>query len=80
MNDRRNFLKNIARLGMAGGIIGGTAHLAVRKPTVDKSLHICINEGICSSCKSFSGCGLPQALSAKAAHKSEKTINTDKES
>lgn len=27
----------------------------------------CINQGICSGCGAFSGCGLPAALSAKSA-------------
>lgn len=67
MKNRREFIKNLGRLSMAGGLLGTAAHLSQREPAVDKSLHICINQGICSGCKAFEGCGLPQALSAKTA-------------
>lgn len=69
MTHRRDFLKTLTRLGLAGGLVGGGAHLALRKPAVNPADHICIGQGLCRGCKAFSGCGLPQALSAKAVQK-----------
>lgn len=66
MNDgqtqtRREFLKGLIRWGTAAGAVATGVHL------VQKDGETCTNQGICRSCGRFEGCGLPQALSAKAA-------------
>ena len=58
---RREFLRSIARLAVLGGAAGGVVALT------RKSGETCVNEGVCRGCPVFGGCGLPQALSAKAA-------------
>ncbi len=61
---RREFLRRCARSIslIAIGLVGST--LLVRKQ-IKRSSQECINAGICDGCRVFSGCGLPQALSAK---------------
>jgi hypothetical protein len=68
---RREFLTTLAR----GLLLIGIGALAVKllgvrlgrrrvgSPT--RSGETCINRGICRGCTAFSGCGLPQALSAR---------------
>jgi len=58
---RRDFFRSIARLIVLGGAVGGVAALT------RKTGESCVNQGICRGCPAFDGCGLPQALSAKAA-------------
>jgi hypothetical protein len=60
---RREFLRSIARMAVLGGSVGGVAGLT------RKSGETCVNEGVCRGCPVFDGCGLPQALSAKAARR-----------
>lgn len=61
---RREFFRTAARsAGLAA--LALAAAVAVRpRPTAGQR---CVNRGICSGCAVFAGCGLPQALSAKAA-------------
>lgn len=59
--ERRDFLKNALRL-LALGVLGfGTGALIMQRGEK------CSNAGICRGCAAFDDCGLPQALSAKAA-------------
>jgi len=58
---RREFLKSLLRWGVAAGAVAAGASLTA------KDGETCTGQGICSSCGRFDGCGLPQALSAKAA-------------
>jgi hypothetical protein len=58
---RREFLRSIARLAVLGGAVAGVAALT------RKQGETCVNQGICRGCPVFEDCGLPQALSAKAA-------------
>jgi hypothetical protein len=62
--NRREFLRSCARNFslIAMGLGGGT--LLARKQ-IKRSRHECINEGLCDGCGAFSGCILPQAMSAK---------------
>jgi len=60
-NNRREFLQNTIRLLVLGILGFGTGALMMRHSEQ------CGNAGICRGCASFHGCGLPQALSAKAA-------------
>ena len=61
---RRKFMRDGFRYALLTG-------LAVVSTTLFKrsggklSGQTCVNQGICSKCASFTGCGLPQALSAK---------------
>jgi len=63
---RREFLRGGARYALLAGL--GAVSAALFKRSGGKiSGQTCINEGICSGCTAFGGCGLPQALSAKQA-------------
>ncbi len=61
-NERREFLLSALRLLVLGALSAGTGALMLRHGG-----ERCINAGICRGCAAFSDCGLPQALSAKAA-------------
>jgi hypothetical protein len=67
--DRRAFFKNVARWSLAGGMAAAVVGATVRARDVASSgasgESPCVNEGICRGCPVFTGCGLPQALSAK---------------
>lgn len=60
---RRTFLRSAARLAAAGGL----ALLAGRLLGLGRSAarEVCVNEGVCRGCPTFTGCGLPAALSAR---------------
>ena len=65
---RREFLLTGARYALVGcllavaGFLGGS-----RRGAAAPGSQQCVNRGICRGCPAFSGCGLPQALSAKRA-------------
>lgn len=61
--DRREFIKSIGRKAIATAIVVGTGKLVVRKPADRRQS--CTGDGICTRCATLTGCGLPQALSAK---------------
>ena len=64
--DRRSFFTGLLRkTALAALAIGGAAAGVKRIMLPDE--HKCISRGICSGCKVFDDCGLPQALSAKEA-------------
>ncbi len=72
--DRREFLRSCARnITFTGLALFGGAML-LRKHD-DKSRHVCINEFICSGCGAFSGCILPQAMSAKSKENNNKELS-----
>ena len=62
---RREFFRAAARYGLLAAVTA-LASLAARRRTLAGQR--CINQGICSGCAVFAGCGLPQALSAKRAN------------
>ena len=68
---RRNFLKTLGRALLLVGIGALAFKLLGRRGgrflAGGRTLRgqTCVNEGICRGCPSFSGCGLPQALSAR---------------
>jgi hypothetical protein len=64
VESRREFFRAAARYGLLA-LVSVAASLAARPRT--PSGQRCVNQGICSSCRVFAGCGLPQALSAKRA-------------
>ncbi len=59
---RRDFFRAAARYGLLGVIAAGSVLTAGRR-----SSEKCVNKGICGGCAVFESCGLPAALSAKAA-------------
>ncbi|NQT19259.1 MAG: hypothetical protein HQ592_06110 [Planctomycetes bacterium] len=64
--DRREFFGGLLRkAALAALALGGGA--AAAKRAARSGEQSCIRRGICSGCKVFDDCGLPQALSAKEA-------------
>lgn len=64
-NDRREFLKSVARVVAAPLVIGTVTALSSR------SGERCTNQGICRGCGVVTTCGLPQALSFREATSKE---------
>lgn len=64
--NRREFLRNGLRYALLTGLAVVSATLFKRSGG-KLSGQTCINQGICSGCNAFTGCGLPRALSAKQA-------------
>ena len=62
---RREFLKSACRFAVLGAL--GFAGAKLVKQISFKTGQTCINDYICRGCGVYSGCGLPQALSAKRA-------------
>ncbi len=62
---RRALLGKAARWLALGVLGGGVLALVARK--ANQSGETCTNEGLCRGCASYSGCGLPTALSMKQA-------------
>ena len=65
VESRREFFRAAARGGLLALVSAAAACLAARPQRLERQT--CVNQGICSSCGVFAGCGLPQALSAKRA-------------
>jgi len=61
---RREFLRGGARYVFLTAL--GVASVTLfRRSGGQLSGQTCINQGICSGCTAYTGCGLPQALSSK---------------
>ncbi len=67
LENRRDFFRAGARYGLLG-LLACLATLATSRRM--RPGQQCINRGICPGCAQFENCGLPQALSAKAARRS----------
>ena len=66
---RRDFLKNITRLGL-GGALGMLGLSLLGKVRSDRSkLTLCTNNYYCRACGLSTGCNLPQALSFRKRFK-----------
>ena len=65
--DRREFFRAGLRLGALGalGVLG--YWLRGRDNSGRDLREYCVADGICPHCKALASCGLPQALSVKAA-------------
>ena len=63
---RRDTLLSGGRMVFAGLLAVLGSFLLFRKKNPAKGRQVCISKGICSGCRVFDGCGLPQALSRKA--------------
>jgi len=61
---RREFLRGGARYALLAGL-GAVSATLFKRSGGKLSGQTCINQGICHGCTAFTGCGLPQALSAK---------------
>ena len=57
--NRRDFLRNLGRVALAGLLVGGVGAL-IAGPDED-----CINLSVCPSCPALQGCRLPQAQAAR---------------
>ncbi|UCG48839.1 MAG: hypothetical protein JSU94_03475 [Phycisphaerales bacterium] len=65
VRDRREFLVRVVRSATLVSLAaGGVAAFVKRRSLVRQGK--CLNAGICRGCAAFEGCGLPQALSARA--------------
>jgi hypothetical protein len=62
--NRREFLRGGLRYALLTTLGAVSANLA-RRPGATMPGQTCMNQGICSGCTAFAGCGQPQALSAK---------------
>lgn len=62
---RRALLGKAARWLALGVIGGGVLALVARKAS--QASEECSNDGLCRGCPSYTGCGLPTALSMKQA-------------
>jgi len=65
MSSRRDFFRLLGRVFLLGAGTAVTARL-IRRRQVKLSGQTCLNQGICSSCRIYAGCGLPAALSRRA--------------
>ena len=63
---RRDALLSGGRIASAGLLATLGSFILFRKKNPVKGRQVCISNGICSGCRVFDGCGLPQALSRKA--------------
>ena len=63
---RREFLRGGVRCALLAGLAAVSATL-LKRGGGKLTGQTCINQGICSGCAAYAGCGLPQALSAKQA-------------
>ena len=63
---RRRFLRDGLRFAILGGLAAVSGRLAGRE-SARPAGQVCVSAGICRGCAVFEDCGLPRALSAKAA-------------
>lgn len=68
--DRREFLRTGLRYSALAALTALAATL-FRRAGGKLTGQTCLNQGVCSRCTAFTGCGLPAALSAKAAKSRE---------
>jgi hypothetical protein len=61
---RREFIRFCGRLAVLGAAAYCAARLFIRGQ-VSLSGQSCANQGVCSTCRAYSRCGLPQALSRR---------------
>ena len=74
--DRRGFFTSLGRASALGAMAAMAVGLATRQRTNGEEA--CVNQGICRGCPSFdTGCGLPQALSARAVLGRQTPVDAD---
>ena len=64
--NRRDFFRGGARYALLT-VLGVVSAVLFRRSGGRLSGQVCTNQGICSGCMAYTGCGLPQALSRKQA-------------
>jgi hypothetical protein len=64
--NRREFMRDGMRYSLLAGMAAVSA-LLLKRSGGKLTGQTCVNQGICSGCGAYAGCGLPAALSAKAA-------------
>ncbi len=64
MSSRRDFFRLMGRVLLLGAGAAGAARL-FRRGQVKLSGQTCANQGICSTCRRYTRCGLPAALSRR---------------
>jgi hypothetical protein len=62
--NRREFFRGGARYALLTAL-GAVSAILFKRSGGKLTGQTCLNQGICSKCTVFTGCGLPQALSAK---------------
>lgn len=60
--DRREFLRSMARKFALGGLVLGTGALAAKDNSGSQT---CVNNGVCGDCDIYRDCELPQAMSRR---------------
>ncbi len=63
--NRREFMRDGVRYSLLVGMAAVSA-LLLKRSGGKLTGQTCVNQGICSGCGAYAGCGLPAALSAKA--------------
>jgi hypothetical protein len=63
---RRRFMTDAPRLALAGALAAATGVLVAR-PSNPVGEQPCVGGGVCRGCGALARCGLPRALSARAA-------------
>jgi hypothetical protein len=69
---RREFARVLLRSAAMGGVTLVTAALVMRRPNGPMREEPCRNRGNCGRCQLAGGCGLPAALSYRAAGENER--------
>lgn len=64
--NRRDFFRGGARYALLAAL-GAVSAVLFTRSGGKLTGQTCTNQGICSKCTAFAGCGLPSALSAKQA-------------
>lgn len=64
--NRRDFFRGGTRYALLAAL-GAVSAVLFKRSGGQLTGQTCINQGICSKCTAFNGCGLPSALSAKLA-------------
>jgi len=59
-------MRDGVRYSLLAGMVAVSA-LLLKRSGGKLTGQTCVNQGICSGCGAFAGCGLPAALSAKSA-------------
>jgi len=68
--NRREFMRDGVRYSLLAGL-AAVSILLFKRSGGKLTGQTCRNQGICSGCGAFAGCGLPAALSAKAAKRGD---------
>jgi hypothetical protein len=65
MNDRRDFLKDLCRLTLFGGLVAGITHLSLLPKSEETTGEECNRNDTCGKCPLLKKCEYPSARSFK---------------